>query len=50
MTHQDSRTKKIGNSLITTGRFTYGDDEISIREWGEGANLNIDHSARLGDL
>lgn len=48
MTHQDSRTKKIGNSLITTGRFTYGDDEISIREWGEGANLNIGSFCSVG--
>ena len=38
-----SSTKKgrVGNSDITVGRFTYGQENISIRQWGEGANLKI---------
>jgi len=31
----------IGNSPISVGRFTYGFENISIRQWGEGASLNI---------
>jgi len=36
-----SREQHIGNSRFTTGRFTYGTENISLRQWGEGANLSI---------
>lgn len=32
---------KKGKSLIKTGRFTYGIENIDIKEYGEGANLTI---------
>ncbi len=31
----------IGNSQVKIDRFTYGHENISIRQWGEGANLTI---------
>lgn len=31
----------VGKSSITIGRFTYGFEKMSIREWGEGAPLSI---------
>jgi acetyltransferase-like isoleucine patch superfamily enzyme len=35
------RRQIIGNSEITVGRFTYGLEGLSVREWGEGASLSI---------
>ncbi|MDI1258556.1 methyltransferase domain-containing protein [Aquabacterium sp.] len=32
---------KVGRSDVTIGRFTYGMEHLSVREWGEGATLNI---------
>lgn len=32
---------KIGNSLITIGPYTYGAQNLKVREWGEGAALRI---------
>lgn len=32
---------RLGNSLISVGRFTYGSEKLHIYEWGEGANLRI---------
>lgn len=48
MTHKNSHSKKIGNSHITVGRFTYGADEINIRQWNEGANLKIGSFCSIG--
>ena len=38
---QSKRVGKVGNSIVTIGAFTYGEENISIRQWGEGANLTI---------
>jgi acetyltransferase-like isoleucine patch superfamily enzyme len=35
------RTGFVGKSPIRIGRFTYGAEGISIRQWGEGASLTI---------
>ena len=35
------RTGLVGNSPISIGRFTYGVEHLSIRQWGEGAALRI---------
>lgn len=35
------RYGNVGNSSIEIGRFTYGFENVSIRQWGEGAALRI---------
>lgn len=35
------RLRKIGNSPVSIGRFTYGTEHVSVRQWGEGAALSI---------
>ena len=35
------RAGRVGNSDITIGRFTYGVENLSIRQWNEGASLKI---------
>jgi len=41
MPYSVERSGSVGNSPIHVGRFTYGVENISIREWGEGAALKI---------
>lgn len=36
-----TRFGQIGKSSIRLGRFSYGFENVSIRQWGEGAALNI---------
>jgi acetyltransferase-like isoleucine patch superfamily enzyme len=35
------KSGRIGKSAITVGRYTYGFENLSIRQWGEGASLRI---------
>ena len=35
------REQRVGASVVKVGRFTYGDQLITIRQWGEGAHLTI---------
>lgn len=35
------RVRQIGNSPVHIGRFTYGTEHITVRQWGEGAALRI---------
>jgi len=35
------RKGKVGNSNIKIGRYTYGHESMVIRQWGEGASLQI---------
>ena len=35
------KTGLIGNSAITVGRYTYGVENVNVRQWGEGASLRI---------
>ena len=35
------RTIVLGNSTVTVGRFTYGYENCTVHQWGEGANLQI---------
>jgi acetyltransferase-like isoleucine patch superfamily enzyme len=35
------RRQIVGNSQVEVGRFTYGLEGLSVREWGEGASLTI---------
>ena len=32
---------KVGQSPVTIGRFTYGMEHLSVREWGDGAALDV---------
>lgn len=37
----NSNSRVVGNSAIKIGKFTYGHESIEIKQWGEGANLEI---------
>lgn len=41
VSHNVNRVGMIGNSHISIGRFTYGFENISVRQWNEGASLKI---------
>ena len=41
MSNNDFKSSKIGKSSIKVGRFTYGFENLSIRQWDEGATLKI---------
>jgi acetyltransferase-like isoleucine patch superfamily enzyme len=43
------RTGVIGKSQISVGRFTYGFENLRIRQWNEGAALNIGAFCSLAD-
>lgn len=32
---------RVGQSLVSIGEYTYGFENIAVRQWGEGAGLNI---------
>ncbi len=40
---------KIGASLITIGRYTYGFENLLVRQYGEGASLNIGAFCSISD-
>ncbi|OIN00741.1 hypothetical protein A9236_05890 [Polynucleobacter sp. QLW-P1DATA-2] len=48
MPHKHQRSTVVGNSPVSVGRFTYGYDNINIREWGEGAPLSIGAFCSIG--
>ncbi len=37
----EDRVRHVGASKVSIGRFTYGDEGLLIRQWGEGARLQI---------
>lgn len=39
--NNQEKTGFIGNSPISIGRYTYGYENLSIKQWGEGASLKI---------
>jgi acetyltransferase-like isoleucine patch superfamily enzyme len=41
MIERSFSTSAVGNSPVTIGRYTYGADDILVRQWGEGAALRI---------
>ncbi len=41
MSNNITKIGMLGESNISVGRFTYGFEGISIRQWNEGAALNI---------
>ncbi|WP_310538591.1 CatB-related O-acetyltransferase [Phenylobacterium sp.] len=41
MPHTVERTQLVGASAVSIGRFTYGTEHVSARQWGEGATLRI---------
>lgn len=41
MDFQNRKVFFVGNSEISIGRYTYGQNNISVRQWGEGAKLEI---------
>ena len=44
-----TRVGKIGKSTITLGRFTYGEQYLSILQWDEGSNLEIGSFCSIAD-
>lgn len=49
MTNDAVRTGVIGESKLSVGRFTYGFENLHIRQWGEGATLEIGAFCSLAD-
>jgi acetyltransferase-like isoleucine patch superfamily enzyme len=49
MTNDVIKTGIIGRSQISVGRFTYGFENIKIRQWNEGAALKIGAFCSLAD-
>lgn len=45
----EERTWFIGSSTVRVGRFTYGDELLRIRQWGEGAALTIGSFCSIAD-
>lgn len=41
MTNTNERNYTVGNSPVSVGRFTYGVENVTIKQWGEGASLRI---------
>ena len=41
MPHTVERIQRLGASRVSIGRFTYGTENVSVRQWGEGAALRI---------
>jgi acetyltransferase-like isoleucine patch superfamily enzyme len=41
MSITETRRAVLGNSRIRIGRFPYGNEHLSVRQWGEGASLTI---------
>ncbi|MBU3621317.1 CatB-related O-acetyltransferase [Polynucleobacter sp. CS-Odin-A6] len=48
MPHKQKRTTHVGKSPVSVGRFTYGHENINIRQWGEGAALSIGAFCSIG--
>jgi acetyltransferase-like isoleucine patch superfamily enzyme len=44
-----SKTYSIGKSTVKIGAYTYGFEHLEVREWGEGADLNIGSFCSLAD-
>jgi acetyltransferase-like isoleucine patch superfamily enzyme len=44
-----NRSAVIGNSAVSIGRFTYGIENLHVRQWGEGAGLKIGSFCSLAD-
>ena len=49
MSNDTKRTELIGNSLISIGRFTYGFENVAVKQWGEGAALTIGAFCSIAD-
>ena len=43
------RFGKNGNSSVEIGRYTYGYENIAVKQWGEGASLKIGAFCSIGD-
>lgn len=46
---RDTKVGTVGASSISVGRFTYGYEKISIKQWGEGASLQIGSFCSLAE-
>lgn len=49
MSNDTTRNGLIGKSLISVGRFTYGFENVSVKQRGEGAALNIGAFCSIAD-
>jgi acetyltransferase-like isoleucine patch superfamily enzyme len=48
MPHKEKRSTFVGKSPVSVGRFTYGHENINIRQWGEAAPLQIGAFCSIG--
>lgn len=49
MTNNIDRHGIVGKSNISLGRFSYGFENINVRQWGEGASLKIGQFCSIAD-
>jgi acetyltransferase-like isoleucine patch superfamily enzyme len=49
MTHKNTRKTVIGKSSVSVGRFTYGHENIAVKQWGEGCPLDIGAFCSIAD-
>jgi acetyltransferase-like isoleucine patch superfamily enzyme len=49
MSNDGVKTYMLGKSPVSVGRFTYGVENLSVRQWGEGAGLQIGSFCSLAD-
>jgi len=49
MTNNIDRHGIVGKSNISLGRFSYGFENINVRQWGEGASLKIGQFCTIAD-
>ena len=49
MSHNFVRNSVVGKSQVSVGRFTYGVENLSIKQWNEGAALKIGAFCSLGN-
>jgi acetyltransferase-like isoleucine patch superfamily enzyme len=46
---RDAKVGAVGASSVSIGRFTYGYEKMSIKQWGEGASLKIGSFCSLAE-
>jgi acetyltransferase-like isoleucine patch superfamily enzyme len=49
MTNNINRHGIVGKSNISLGRFSYGFENVNVRQWGEGASLKIGQFCSIAD-
>jgi acetyltransferase-like isoleucine patch superfamily enzyme len=47
--NDETKTLSVGSSELRVGRFTYGHENIQVREWGEGRHVSIGAFCSIAD-